>query len=158
VAESHGWGAPATIAALAAAVALLVSFAAVERRVEHPLLPLRVVADRARAGGMLLSATALIMFTGVSVDSSAAGTYAATHVAAADVAAQAAVQGDTTGLRVGRRVFTVGTVMSWLLLPSGATATERDPAAEPVFARQSNRPPVYNIQGYGGDLPTRTQR
>ena len=42
-----------TIAGLAAGVALLAPFVAVERRVEHPLLPLRVVADRARAGGFL---------------------------------------------------------------------------------------------------------
>jgi EmrB/QacA subfamily drug resistance transporter len=52
-AESHGWGSPVTIAALAAAAALLATFIAVERRVEHPLLPLRVVADRARGGGFL---------------------------------------------------------------------------------------------------------
>jgi EmrB/QacA subfamily drug resistance transporter len=52
-AESHGWGSPLTIAALAAAAALLVTFIAVERRVERPLLPLRVVADRARGGGFL---------------------------------------------------------------------------------------------------------
>jgi EmrB/QacA subfamily drug resistance transporter len=52
-AESHGWGAPLTIASLAAAVGLLVTFIAVERRVEHPLLPLRVVTDRARGGGFL---------------------------------------------------------------------------------------------------------
>ena len=52
-AESHGWGSPVTIAGLAAGVALLATFVAVERRVEHPLLPLRVVADRARAGGFL---------------------------------------------------------------------------------------------------------
>jgi EmrB/QacA subfamily drug resistance transporter len=52
-AESHGWGSPVTIAGLAAAVALLATFIVIERRVEHPLLPLRVVADRARAGGFL---------------------------------------------------------------------------------------------------------
>jgi EmrB/QacA subfamily drug resistance transporter len=52
-AESHGWGSPLTVAGLAAGAALLAAFVAVERRVEHPLLPLRVVADRARAGGFL---------------------------------------------------------------------------------------------------------
>jgi EmrB/QacA subfamily drug resistance transporter len=56
-AESHGWGAPLTVAGLAAGAALLAAFVAVERRVEHPLLPLRVVADRARAGGYLALAT-----------------------------------------------------------------------------------------------------
>jgi EmrB/QacA subfamily drug resistance transporter len=52
-AESHGWGSTMTVAALAAGAALLATFIAVERRVEHPLLPVRVVADRARAGGFL---------------------------------------------------------------------------------------------------------
>ena len=52
-AESHGWAAPITIAAISAGVALLGAFVAVERRVEHPLLPLRVVADRNRSAGYL---------------------------------------------------------------------------------------------------------
>jgi EmrB/QacA subfamily drug resistance transporter len=52
-AESQGWGSPVTVASLAVGGALLAAFVAVERRAEHPLLPLRVVADRARAGGFL---------------------------------------------------------------------------------------------------------
>jgi len=52
-AESHGWGSGLTIAGLAGGVALLAGFVAIERRVDSPLLPLRVVADRARAGGFL---------------------------------------------------------------------------------------------------------
>jgi predicted MFS family arabinose efflux permease len=52
-AETHGWGAPLTISALSAAVALLAAFVAIERRVEHPLLPMRVVADRSRGGAYL---------------------------------------------------------------------------------------------------------
>jgi EmrB/QacA subfamily drug resistance transporter len=52
-AESHGWGAPVTVAAIAAGVALLGAFVAVERRVANPLLPLRVVADRNRSAGYL---------------------------------------------------------------------------------------------------------
>ena len=38
---------------MAAGVALLAAFIAIERRVEHPLLPLRVVADRGRGGAYL---------------------------------------------------------------------------------------------------------
>jgi EmrB/QacA subfamily drug resistance transporter len=52
-ADSHGWGSGLTIAGLTAGVALLAAFVAVERRVEHPLLPLHVIADRGRAGGFL---------------------------------------------------------------------------------------------------------
>jgi EmrB/QacA subfamily drug resistance transporter len=51
--ESHSWGNPVTIVALALAVVLLAAFAFVESRVEHPLLPLRVVTDRVRGGSFL---------------------------------------------------------------------------------------------------------
>jgi EmrB/QacA subfamily drug resistance transporter len=60
--EMNSWGHPVTIIALAAAVVLLSTFAWVESRVEHPLLPLRVVADRVRGGSYLaigISGTAL---------------------------------------------------------------------------------------------------
>jgi EmrB/QacA subfamily drug resistance transporter len=49
-AETHGWTSPVTIGFLAAAVVLLALFAVIERRVAHPLLPLRVVLDRGRGG------------------------------------------------------------------------------------------------------------
>jgi EmrB/QacA subfamily drug resistance transporter len=52
-AETHGWGAATTIAFLAAGVALLAGFVAIQRRAEHPLLPLRVVLDRNRGGSYL---------------------------------------------------------------------------------------------------------
>jgi predicted MFS family arabinose efflux permease len=52
-AETHGWGAPTTIAFLGAGVALLAAFVAIQRRAEHPLLPLRVVLDRNRGGSYL---------------------------------------------------------------------------------------------------------
>lgn len=48
--ETHSWGHPVTIAMLVAAVVLLTGFFVVERRVEHPLLPMRVLADRTRGG------------------------------------------------------------------------------------------------------------
>jgi EmrB/QacA subfamily drug resistance transporter len=57
-AETHSWSNPVTIVSLAASAVLLVSFVAVERRVEHPLLPLRVVWDRARGGAFATIALA----------------------------------------------------------------------------------------------------
>jgi EmrB/QacA subfamily drug resistance transporter len=60
--ESHSWGHPVTIVALALAVVLLTTFVFVESRVKDPLLPLRVVADRVRGGSYLalgISGTAL---------------------------------------------------------------------------------------------------
>ena len=57
-APQYGWGATRTIAVLAAAVALLVSFVAIESRVKDPLLPLRIFRLRTLAGanvaGLLL--------------------------------------------------------------------------------------------------------
>ena len=49
-AETNSWSDPITIAALAASAVLLGGFIALERRVEHPLLPLHIVWDRARGG------------------------------------------------------------------------------------------------------------
>ena len=56
-AETHGWGATATVVALIASPLLLTAFVLIERRVEHPLLPLHIVWDRARGG----SYTALLV-------------------------------------------------------------------------------------------------
>jgi EmrB/QacA subfamily drug resistance transporter len=52
-AEQAGWTAALTIGSLAAGVILLAAFVLAERRVSHPLLPLRVVLDRARGGSYL---------------------------------------------------------------------------------------------------------
>ncbi len=49
-AETSSWSSPITIIALAASVVLLAGFVVLERRVEHPLLPLHIVWDRARGG------------------------------------------------------------------------------------------------------------
>jgi EmrB/QacA subfamily drug resistance transporter len=49
-AETHSWSDPVTIIALAISAVLLGAFVAVERRVKDPLLPLRIVWDRARGG------------------------------------------------------------------------------------------------------------
>ena len=50
---SH-WGDAQVLASLIAAVALLVSFALIEMRSPHPLLPMRVLADRNRSGAYLV--------------------------------------------------------------------------------------------------------
>ena len=62
-AETKGWGAPLTIALLVAGGILLAAFAAVERRVAHPLLPLRIVLNRFRGGSYLaIGLSAIGMF------------------------------------------------------------------------------------------------
>ncbi len=50
---SH-WGDVPVVLSLAAAVVLLVSFVLIERRSSHPLLPMRVLADRNRSGAYLI--------------------------------------------------------------------------------------------------------
>jgi len=49
-AQTTSWGSATTVGFLAAAAVLLAAFVAIERRVAHPLLPLRVVLDRDRGG------------------------------------------------------------------------------------------------------------
>ena len=50
-----GWGRVDTIGFLALGVALLALFVLVEARADHPLLPLRIITNRARAGAYLSS-------------------------------------------------------------------------------------------------------
>ena len=52
-AETAGWTAALTIGSLAGGVFLLAGFVFAESRVSHPLLPLRVVLDRARGGSYI---------------------------------------------------------------------------------------------------------
>ena len=52
-AETRGWAEPLTIVSLGLGTGLLVLFVWLERRVAHPLLPLRVVLDRDRGGAYL---------------------------------------------------------------------------------------------------------
>src|ERR1700751_2129975 len=49
-AETHSWGATATIVALIASPVLLTAFVLIERRVKYPLLPLHIIWDRGRGG------------------------------------------------------------------------------------------------------------
>jgi EmrB/QacA subfamily drug resistance transporter len=55
--ESDGWGETVTVGFLIASAVLLVAFVALQHRTEHPLLPLRVVADRNRGASFLAIAT-----------------------------------------------------------------------------------------------------
>jgi hypothetical protein len=52
-AEVAGWTAALTIGSLVAGVILLAAFAFAESRVSHPLLPLRVILNRARGGAYI---------------------------------------------------------------------------------------------------------
>jgi EmrB/QacA subfamily drug resistance transporter len=56
-AETDGWTSPVTLGALAVGAVLLAVFVRIEARVSHPLLPLRVVADRSR--GMAFAAVGI---------------------------------------------------------------------------------------------------
>jgi EmrB/QacA subfamily drug resistance transporter len=56
VAESPaGWLSPGAIGFIAASIVLLIAFVIVELRTAHPLLPLRILTDRNRAGAFLTS-------------------------------------------------------------------------------------------------------
>src|SRR5438874_3584231 len=68
-AQTAGWTAALTLGSLVGGVVLLAGFVVAERRVRHPLLPLRVIVDRARGGayvavgisGMALFGTLLFL-------------------------------------------------------------------------------------------------
>src|ERR1051326_3543707 len=52
-AAAHGWSSGTSVATLTAGVLLLATFLVVEARMAHPLLPLRLFAERNRAAGYL---------------------------------------------------------------------------------------------------------
>ena len=64
-AETKGWDAPTTIALLVAGLVLLATFVLAERRVPHPLLPLRIVTSRFRGGSYLAIGLSAIGLFGV---------------------------------------------------------------------------------------------
>ena len=64
-AETAGWTSPVTLGALAAAVVLLPVFAVLQAKVSSPLLPLRILADRTRAGAYLAILTVGISIFGM---------------------------------------------------------------------------------------------
>jgi EmrB/QacA subfamily drug resistance transporter len=64
-AQTSGWGDPLTIAMLVLGALLLAVFTAVEARVEHPLLPLRILADRNRAASYIAVGVASAAMFGV---------------------------------------------------------------------------------------------
>ena len=56
-AEANGWGGTATLGFIAVGLGLLAAFVLIQRRVAQPLLPLRIVLDRSRAGAFIALAT-----------------------------------------------------------------------------------------------------
>jgi EmrB/QacA subfamily drug resistance transporter len=64
-ADTAGWGAPTTLALLAAGLVLLVAFVLVERRVQHPLLPLWIIVNRFRGGAYLAIGLSAIGIFGI---------------------------------------------------------------------------------------------
>jgi EmrB/QacA subfamily drug resistance transporter len=64
-AETKGWGAPTTVVLLPAGVLLLAAFVLTERRVAHPLLPLRIVVNRFRGGAYLAIGLSAIGIFGI---------------------------------------------------------------------------------------------
>jgi EmrB/QacA subfamily drug resistance transporter len=64
-AQTAGWADGVTLGSLALAIVLLVSFVLVERRVAHPLLPMRIVLNRNRGGSFLAMGIAAIASFGV---------------------------------------------------------------------------------------------
>src|SRR6516165_9461828 len=64
-ADTAGWGAPTTLVLLVSGVVLLAVFVLVERRVAHPLLPLRIVLSRFRGGAYLAIGLSAIGIFGI---------------------------------------------------------------------------------------------
>ncbi len=66
-AVTASWGAPATWASLAAGVLIVSGFVRVQQRAAHPLLPLRVILNRTRAGSLVALFITSVGIFGVSL-------------------------------------------------------------------------------------------
>ncbi|GAB3274038.1 MFS transporter [Kineosporia babensis] len=66
-AEQDGWSSPVTLSTLIGGLALLVLFVLIERKGSQPLLPLRVITDRARAGAYFAVAMLGVTIFGASL-------------------------------------------------------------------------------------------
>jgi EmrB/QacA subfamily drug resistance transporter len=66
-AESAGWTAASTLVSLIAGPLLLIGFVAWQRRAAHPLLPLRIPADRTRGAAYLSVGLAMVAMFGLSL-------------------------------------------------------------------------------------------
>jgi EmrB/QacA subfamily drug resistance transporter len=64
-AEQSGWTSRLVLSMIALGLVLLVAFVVVEQRVEHPLLPMRVLRDRNRGGALLAVGLSTIGMFGV---------------------------------------------------------------------------------------------
>jgi EmrB/QacA subfamily drug resistance transporter len=64
-AATHGWSSPTTVAVLAAGAVLLATFVIVEGRVEDPLVPLPILAERNRGGSSLAIGLTVIALYGM---------------------------------------------------------------------------------------------
>ncbi|GHC68155.1 DHA2 family efflux MFS transporter permease subunit [Streptomyces cinnamoneus] len=64
-AESRGWGDPLVLGLPAGGVLLLAAFVLWQARTPHPLLPLRILRDRRRAGALLTAGLAPVAMFGV---------------------------------------------------------------------------------------------
>jgi EmrB/QacA subfamily drug resistance transporter len=64
-AQTTSWHNTLTLSSIAAGVVLLIAFVAIEARVKHPLLPLRVLADRNRSASYMAMALAAAGMFGV---------------------------------------------------------------------------------------------
>lgn len=63
-AERNGWETTETLACLIGGILLLVCFAMIERRARNPLLPLKIISDRTRAGAVLtLALLSAVLYT-----------------------------------------------------------------------------------------------
>ncbi|GAB3956991.1 hypothetical protein GCM10027614_71070 [Micromonospora vulcania] len=67
LAQSHGWSNRTTLGSFVLAVVLLTAFIMLQARVRDPLLPLRILKERNRAGAYLSAALGLLALFGVSL-------------------------------------------------------------------------------------------
>ncbi len=140
---SH-WGDATTIGALAAAAVFLLAFVLIERRSSHPLMPLRIFADRNRCGAYLIV---------LSVVTAMFGIFFFLTIFMQTVWGYSALRSGVAYLPMALTVVLVATAQ---LAPGGSSRCPAPPACRYSARRRRH---VLAVASYGaGQLPERGSR
>ncbi|GAB4013455.1 MFS transporter [Nocardioides ultimimeridianus] len=161
--EAYGWGNWQTLTSLGVGIALLIAFINIERRVEHPLLPVRIFANRTRATSfvamMIAPAAMMAMFFYLSQFIQQIMGYSSLHAGFAflpfsfGIVFGAAISSNLVGRINPRFIAGTGTLMAAVALFMYTQIPVHDSAADVLNALGTHQPIGADISYWGHVFP-----
>ncbi|UDY24519.1 MFS transporter [Nocardioides sp. Kera G14] len=161
--EAYGWGNWQTLASLGAGVVLLAVFVLIESRVEHPLLPMRIFADRTRVTSfiamMIAPAAMMAMFFYLSQFIQLIMGYSSLHAGFAflpfsvGIVIGAGLSSNLVSRIDPRYLAGVGTLIATFSLYMYSQVPVHDSAADVLKAIGANQPVGHDISYWGHLFP-----